>query len=71
MAQSHFPLQQQVKWDGYDSDSSMDHNTVIHSEGPLEVDEPDIPVLVILFCQPMKINQPTTVATLSISLKNH
>ena len=26
MAQSHFPLQQQVEWDGYDSDSSVDHN---------------------------------------------
>ena len=43
MAQSHFPSQQQVEWDGYDSDSSVDHNAAIHSEGPLEVDEPDIP----------------------------
>ena len=43
MVQSHFPLQQQVEWDGYDSDSSVDHNAPIHSEGPLEVDEPDIP----------------------------
>ena len=43
MAQSHFPSQQQVKRDGYDSDSSVDHNAAIHSEGPLEVDEPDIP----------------------------
>ena len=43
MAQSHFPPQQQVEWDGYDSDSSVDHNAAIHSEGALEVDEPDIP----------------------------
>ena len=43
MAQSHFPLQQQVKQNGYDSDSSVDHNAAIHSKGPLEVDEPDIP----------------------------
>ena len=43
MAQSHFPLHQQVEWDGCDSDSSVDHNAAIHSEGPLEVDEPDIP----------------------------
>ena len=43
MAQLHFPLQQQVEWDGYDSDSSVDHNAAIHSKGPLEVDEPDIP----------------------------
>ena len=43
MAQSHFPSQQQVERDGYDSDSSVDHNAAIHSEGPLEVDEPDIP----------------------------
>ena len=42
MAQSHFPLQQQVEQDGYDSDSSVHHNAAIHSEGPLEVDEPDI-----------------------------
>ena len=42
MAQSHFPSQQQVEWDGYDSDSSVDHNAAIYSEGPLEVDEPDI-----------------------------
>ena len=71
MAQSHFPSQQQVERDGYDSDSSVDHNAAIHSEGPLEVDEPDIPEAAILFCQPMKINQPTTVATSLISLKNH
>ena len=43
MAESHFPLQQQVKQDAYDSNSSVDHNAAIHSEGPLEVDEPDIP----------------------------
>ena len=45
MAQSHFPSQQQVEWDGYDSDSDsgVDHNAAIHSKGPLEVDEPDIP----------------------------
>ena len=43
MVQSHFPSQQQVQRDGYDSDSSVDHNAAIHSEGPLEVDEPDIP----------------------------
>ena len=43
MAQSHFPSQQQVERDGYDSDSSVDHNAAIHSKGPLEVDEPDIP----------------------------
>ena len=43
MVQSHFPSQQQVERDGYDSDSSVDHNAAIHSEGPLEVDEPDIP----------------------------
>ena len=43
MVQSHFPLQQQVERNGYDSDSSEDHNAAIHSEGPLEVDEPDIP----------------------------
>ena len=43
MAQSHFPSHQQVERDGYDSDSSVDHNAAIHSEGPLEVDEPDIP----------------------------
>ena len=43
MVQSHFPSQQQVEWDGYDSDSSVDHNAAIHSEAPLEVDEPDIP----------------------------
>ena len=34
---------QQVEWDGYDSDPSVDHNAAIHSKGPLEVDEPDIP----------------------------
>ena len=43
MAQSHFPLLQQVKQNGYDSDSSVVYNAAIHSEGPLEVDEPDIP----------------------------
>ena len=43
MEQSHFLSQQQVERDGYDSDSSVDHNAAIHSEGPLEVDEPDIP----------------------------
>ena len=45
MAQSHFPSQQQVEWDGYDSDSDsgVDHNAAINSKGPLEVDEPDIP----------------------------
>ena len=41
MVQLHFPSQQQVKWDGYDSNSSVDH--AIHSKGPLEVNEPDIP----------------------------
>ena len=43
IAQSHFPLHQMVERDGYDSDSSVDHNAAIHCEGPLEVDEPDIP----------------------------
>ena len=43
MTQSHFPLQQHVEWDGYDSNSSVEHNGAIHSEGPLEVDEPDVP----------------------------
>ena len=71
MVQLHFPSQQQVERDGYNSDSSVDHNADIHSEGPLEVDEPDIPETGDLFFQPMKINQPTTVATSSISLKNH
>ena len=57
MAESHFPLQQQVKWDGYDSNSGVDHNAAIYSKGPLEVDEPDIsqagdPVLPINEDQP-------------------
>ena len=42
MVQSHFPSQQQVEQDGYDSDSSVDHNAAIHINGPLEVNEPDI-----------------------------
>ena len=42
MVQSHFPSQQQVEWDGYNSNSGVDHNAAIHSKGPLEVDEPDI-----------------------------
>ena len=41
--QSHLPSLQQLEQDGYDSDSGIDHNVAINSEGPLEVDEPDIP----------------------------
>ena len=40
---SHLPSLQQLEQDGYDSDSGIDHNTAINGEGPLEVDEPDIP----------------------------
>ena len=32
-----------MEQDGYDSDSGIDHNVAINGEGPLEVDEPDIP----------------------------
>ena len=71
MAQSHFPSQQQVEQDGYDSDSSVDHNAAIHSEGLWKLMNQTSMKLAILFCQPMKINQPTTVATSSISMKNH
>ena len=41
--QSHLSSLQQLEQDGYDSDSGIDHNVAINSEGPLEVDEPDIP----------------------------
>ena len=41
--QSHLPSLQQLEQDGYDSDSGIDHNVAINGEGPLEVDEPDIP----------------------------
>ena len=41
--QSHLPSLQQLLQDGYDSDSGIDHNVAINGEGPLEVDEPDIP----------------------------
>ena len=41
--QSHLPSLQQLEEDGYDSDSGIDHNAAINGEGPLEVDEPDIP----------------------------
>ena len=41
--QSHLPSLQQLEQDGYDSDSGIDHNAAINGEGPLEVDEPDIP----------------------------
>ena len=32
-----------MEQDGYDSDSGIDHNVAINGEGPLELDEPDIP----------------------------
>ena len=41
--QSHLPSLEQLEQDGYDSDSGIDHNAAINGEGPLEVDEPDIP----------------------------
>ena len=41
--QSHLPSLQQLEQDGYDSDSGIDHNVAINGEGPLELDEPDIP----------------------------
>ena len=41
--QSHLPSLQQLEQDGYDSGSGIDHNAAINGEGPLEVDEPDIP----------------------------
>ena len=40
---SHLPSLQQLEQDGYDSDSGIDHNVAINGEGPLELDEPDIP----------------------------
>ena len=41
--QSQLPSLQQLEQDGYDSDSGIDHNVAINGEGPLELDEPDIP----------------------------
>ena len=41
--QSHLPSLQQLEQDGYDSDSGIDHNVAINGEGPLELNEPDIP----------------------------
>ena len=41
--QSHLPSLQQLEQDGYDSDSGIDHNVAINGEGPLELDEPDMP----------------------------
>ena len=41
--QSHLPSLQQLEQDGYDSDSGIDLNVAINGEGPLELDEPDIP----------------------------
>ena len=41
--QSHFPSLQQLEQDGYDSDSGINQNVAINGEGPLELNEPDIP----------------------------
>ena len=41
--QSHLPSLQQLEQDGYDSDCGIDHNVAINGEGPLELNEPDIP----------------------------
>ena len=41
--QSHLPSLQKLEQDGYDSDSGIDHNVAINGEGPLELDEQDIP----------------------------
>ena len=41
--QSHLPSLQQLEQDGYDSDSGINQNVAINGEGPLELDEPDIP----------------------------
>ena len=41
--QSHLPSLQQLDQDGYDSYSGINYNVAINSEGPLELDEPDIP----------------------------
>ena len=41
--QSHLPSLQQLEQDSYDSDSGIDHIVAINGEGPLELDEPDIP----------------------------
>ena len=41
--QSHLLSLQQLEQDGDDSDSGIDHNVAINGEGPLELDEPDIP----------------------------
>ena len=45
--QSHLPSLQQLEQDGYDSDSGIDHNVAINGEGPLDVDEPDIPEVAV------------------------
>ena len=41
--QSPLPSLQQLEQDGYDSDSGINHNVAIIGEGPLEVNEQDIP----------------------------
>ena len=45
--QSHLPSLQQLEQDGYDLDSVIYHNVAINGEGPLELDEPDIPEVVV------------------------